>query len=69
MHVYITKSYLLRPGYFSLFRFFFGSGGKLEGFPTEQVHLELPDVVPIDKSGVEIYSYENVKEYKDFSEN
>ena len=51
MNSYITKSYLMRPGYFSLFRFFFGSGGVEAGFPSEQM------VALKNQTAVEIYDY------------
>ena len=67
MNVYITKSHLMRPGYFSLFRFLFGSGGFNEGFPSEQMKDKTGEHVAelVMSPKISVYKYTDVAEYNE----
>ena len=67
MNSYVTKSWLLRPGYFSMFRFLFGSGGLHEGFPDQQ---EAPECNEIPKPAplVPVFEYPQVLDYDEIDD-
>jgi hypothetical protein len=44
MHTFINKPYIMRSSYFSLLRFFFGSGGKGAGFPLKHSYGSTQDL-------------------------
>eukprot|EP00808_Paulinella_micropora_P024406 g59565.t1 len=70
MNTYINKPYLMRPSYFSLFRFFFGSGGIEAGFPREhsfgsRIDLAKEDRIEEDDEEEEDEEDEEVQDAED----